>query len=61
MTFTITYAWWWIPASITVLGLGYLVIPKDYGSSNQDIEAGINALLVFTVILPAWAVAGILK
>jgi hypothetical protein len=61
MTLTITYAWWWIPAYITAHGLGYLVIPEDYGSSNQGIEAGIDALLVFTVILPAWAVAGILK
>lgn len=61
MTFTLTYAWWWIPAFITVLSIGYMMIPKDHGGNFPDIGVMIDLILVLLVVSIAWAIGGIAK
>ncbi len=62
MTFTITYAWWWVPTFITVIGLIWaLVIVDDGGgwlSGMGNVLALVPTLFVSAV---AWAIAGALK
>lgn len=62
MTFTLTFAWWWIPAVITVVGLIWAVCIVDGGSGIGAGLANMLALVpVFIVSAIAWAVAGFLK
>ena len=61
MTFTLTYAWWWIPTLITVLAFGYLWIPKNHGGNFPDIGAAIDCFFAVLVIAIAWAVGGFFK
>lgn len=61
MTFTLTYAWWWIPALITALGIGYMFIPKDHGGNFPDIGVMFDIILVLITVLLAWAIAGFFK
>ena len=62
MTFTLNFAWWWIPTALTVLAFAAWVIltPEESG-----MLAGIGALFtliptLFFVFL-VWLVAAILK
>jgi hypothetical protein len=61
MTFTLTYAWWWIPTLVTVLGIGYMLVPKDYGGNFPDIGSLLDFVVVLIVVLLAWAVGGFIK
>jgi len=62
MTFTIAFAWWWIPAIITFLSIFWaLFIVKDSPglfSGIGNIFALVPALFVSMV---AWIIAAILK
>lgn len=62
MTFTITFAWWWIPLAITICGLLWAVFLVDSGdgyfSGIPNVFALVPALALSAV---AWAIAGILK
>ena len=62
MAFTLTYAWWWIPTLITVVGLIWAIFIVDGG---DGFAAGLANLLaaipVLIVSLIAWAIAGALK
>ena len=62
MTFTVTFAWWWIPLAVTVASLVYpLFIHKD-GSGYM---AGLGNVLLLVPALfisaLAWAIAGFFK
>lgn len=62
MKFALTFAWWWIPAAITLAGLIWAMFFVDHG---DGIGAGFKNLLalipVSVVSAVAWAVAAILK
>ena len=62
MSFTLTYAWWWVPAAITLVGLIWAIFIVDGGSG---IGAGLANLFALVPVLllsaVAWAVAGIMK
>lgn len=62
MTFTLTFAWWWIPTFITVVGLIWAVFFVDPG---DGIGAGLDNIfalaLVMFVSAVAWAIAGFIK
>lgn len=51
ITFTITYAWWWIPVFTTAVCLVFIGL-------TDCLFCTLSALLV---IATSWAVAGILK
>lgn len=62
MSFTLNFAWWWIPAALTVLAFGawWIFTPEERG-----MFAGFGAALaliptLFFVML-VWLVAAILK
>lgn len=62
MTFTLTFAWWWIPTAITVLAALWVVFwPAD----REGFAGGLTALFMLVpallVVAIAWAIAGILK
>jgi len=61
MTFTLAYAWWWIPTLVTILGIGYMLVPKDYGGNFPDIGALLDLVVILIVVLLAWAVGGFIK
>lgn len=62
MTFTITFAWWWIPAAITVAGFIWAVFIVDGGSGMLSGLANLFAMIpVLVVSCLAWAIAGALK
>ena len=61
MTFTLTYAWWWIPAFITLLAIGYMFIPKDHGGNFPDIGTVIDGFLALLTVAIAWAIGGFFK
>ena len=61
MTFTLAYAWWWIPTLVTILGIGYMLVPKDYGGNFPDIGALLVLIVVLIVVLMAWAVGEFIK
>lgn len=62
MTFTLTFAWWWIPALITVAGIIWSIFIVDSGSGWF---AGVSNLMALLASLAAsgvaWAIAGFLK
>ena len=62
MTFTLTFAWWWIPTAITVAGLVWALFIVDDGggmfSGLSNLLALIPVLLISAI---AWGVAGALK
>lgn len=62
MTFTITYAWWWIPAIITLAGIIWAIFIVDDGGGFMS---GIGNLLAMVPVLVvsciAWAIAGAWK
>lgn len=62
MTFTLTFAWWWIPAAITLAGVIWSVFIVDSGSGWLT---GLNNILALLASLAvscfAWAIAGFLK
>ena len=62
MTFTLTFAWWWIPAAITVLGLAWALFVVDPGDGWFSGLSNLFALIpVLFVSAVAWAIAGALK
>ena len=62
MTFTLTFAWWWIPTVITVVGLIWAVCIVDDGSGIGAGLANMFALVPVSIVSAiAWAVAGALK
>jgi hypothetical protein len=62
MTFTITYAWWWIPTIIMVVGLVWALFVVDDGGGWFSGLSNIFALIpVLFVSCIAWIIAGILK
>lgn len=62
MTLTITYAWWWIPTLITVVGFIWALFIFDDGGGYLagigTMFALVPALFISTV---AWIIAGALK
>lgn len=62
MSFTLTFAWWWIPAALTLAGVVWAVFFVD---SGDGMFSGLNNLFalvpVSIVSAVAWAVAAILK
>jgi hypothetical protein len=62
MVFTLTLAWWWIPAAVTLAGIVWALFLVDHG---DGIGAGLNNLLalvpVSIISAIAWAVAAFLK
>jgi len=62
MTITVTFAWWWIPAAITVAGLVWaLFIVKDEGGYLGGLSRLLAAGAAMAASAVAWAVAGFLK
>ena len=62
MSFTISFAWWWIPTAITVAGLVWALFIVDDGGGMFSGMSNIFALVPVSVISAiAWAVAGALK
>jgi len=61
MTFTLTFAWWWIPAAITVAGLAWAFSTDDGGGYLSGIATMFNIMLVLAVSGVAWAIAGFFK
>lgn len=62
MTFTLTFAWWWIPALITAVGLVWALFIVDGGSGMLSGLANLLALIpVLCVSAIAWGIAGALK
>ena len=61
MTFTFTYAWWWIPAAITAGTVIWLSLPKDHGGNYPDIGSMINLVMGLLIVCFAWAVGGFFK
>ena len=62
MSFTITYAWWWIPTFITIAGLIWaLFIVEDGGGYLSGIGNLFALVPVLAVSAIAWAIAGALK
>jgi len=57
MTFTISYAWWWVPAAFTVLFLVWAALPSD----SDPVQALIQLVAALAAISVFWAVGGILK
>ena len=62
MTLTLTFAWWWIPAAITVCGLVWALFIVDDGGGMFSGLSNMFALIpVLAVSAIAWAIAGTLK
>lgn len=62
MTFTLTFAWWWIPTAITLVGLAWALFFVDDGGGMFSGIGNLFALIpVLTVSAIAWAIAGALK
>lgn len=62
MTFTIIFAWWWIPTIITVAGLIWALFIVDDGGGMLSGIGNLFALIpVMFVSCLAWAIAGALK
>ena len=62
MTFTFTFAWWWIPIAITIAGLVWALFIVDDGGGMFSGMSNLLALLpVLAVSAIAWAIAGALK
>lgn len=61
MTFTLTFAWWWIPAAITAAGLIWAFNSDDGSGWFSGLAAMFNVMLVLAVSGIAWAIAGFLK
>jgi hypothetical protein len=62
MSFSITLAWWHIPAVVTVLAvLWTLFWPADTSGSFGGIARLFMALPALIVSLLAWAIAGFFK
>ena len=57
MTFTLTYAWWWVPAFITVITLAYSFAPTSRG----DVDALFAIVGGLLVVATSWAIAGFFK
>ena len=62
MTFTLAFAWWWIPAAITFCGLVWALFIVDDGGGMFSGLGNILALApVLAISAIAWAIAGALK
>lgn len=62
MTFTLTFAWWWIPAAITVVGLIWALKSGNESDGWFSVVAiFFNVMLVLAVSGWAWAIAGFFK
>ncbi len=60
MSFTLTFAWWWIPALVTAAGICWVASLEDSGNFPGLMKA-LALLPVMTVSAIAWAIAGALK
>ena len=62
MTFTITFAWWWVPTIITIAGFIWALFIFDDGGGYLAGMGTMFALVpVLIVSCIAWAIAGALK
>lgn len=63
MSFTLTFAWWWIPTAVTVIGLFWALFIYDDGSSGYLSGLGNLFMLipVLAVSMVAWIVAAVFK
>jgi hypothetical protein len=62
MQITIQYAWWWIPAAITLAGLFWaFFVYDDGGGFLGGIGNMFAAMAVLAVSCIAWIIAGALK
>lgn len=58
MTFTLTYAWWWIPTFVSILALIYGMWPDRPLGFVDDMFKPFFALFIVAV---SWAIAGFFK
>lgn len=62
MTFTITFAWWYIPTAITILSILWAFFwPADRGGMFGGLTTMFMLIPALVVIAFSWIVAGILK
>lgn len=63
MTFTLVFAWWWIPTAITVAGFVWVFFIYDDGSSGYLSGLGNLFMLipVMAVSMASWIIAAVLK
>jgi hypothetical protein len=62
MTFTLTFAWWWIPLAITVVTCGWAIfIVDDHGGYLSGLGNLLALIPALIISLAAWAIAGALK
>lgn len=61
MTFTISYAWWWIPAIISIAGIIWALSIDDGGGYLGGLGNIMAMIPVLVVSCIAWIIAGILK
>ena len=62
MTFTLTFAWWWIPALITVAGVIWALFIVDDGGGYLSGIGNMFALVPALVVsCLAWIIAGVFK
>lgn len=60
MTFTLTFAWWWIPAVATFVGLIWAISIDDRGYL-PGLGNLMAVLFVLAAVSPMWIIAGFLK
>ena len=61
MTITITYAWWWTPAAITVICFVWAFSREDEGGYLSGIDGLIWFAIASFVTAVAWEIAGAVK
>jgi len=57
MTFTLTYAWWWVPTALTLLLLVWALIPTD----RDPIRCLGEMIVALATCLVSWIIAGFMK
>ena len=62
MTFTLTFAWWWIPTAITVAGLMWALFIYDDGGGYMSGIGNLLALVpALAISMVAWIIAAVFK
>ena len=61
MTFTLTFAWWWIPAAFTLIGLIWAISIDDRGGYISGFGNLLAVMFVLVAATPIWIIAGVLR